>query len=207
MVGSASRLRSLHRWSHSHAGRRSHHVAHHRWRPHAHHRRHRSMGPHHHRRHAGWHHSLAWRRTSELVRWRNGNADLGRRRCERILCDLSGLECGCGGVDQVLGLLLHPLLVVELDIVAMLSAGAMRFPDTGGVVGQVGIAVVTIVLWHRGARILDIVQISKLKQIRTFIINNNRRPFLSQSRFTFGFVYKLKINKVLTFATSFNGQH
>ena len=63
--------------------------------------------------------------------------------------ELSGLEGGGGGVDEVLRLLLHPLLVVELDVLLVLAARAVRLAHGRRVVGEVGVAVVAEVLRHR----------------------------------------------------------
>lgn len=97
---------------------------------------------------------LLWRWSAQLMvgaRRRNGDAPNLWRWCgERILRDLAGLEGGGGGVDQVLRLLLHPLLVVELDVVAVFAAGAVCLAHAGRVVRQVGVTVVAVVLWHGG---------------------------------------------------------
>ena len=58
------------------------------------------------------------------------------------------LERGRGGVDEVLRLLLHPLLVVELDVLLVLPAAAVRLPHGRGVVRQVRVAVVAKVFRH-----------------------------------------------------------
>ena len=52
-------------------------------------------------------------------------------------------------------LVLHPFLVVELDILLVLPAGTVGLPDAGGVVGQVGVAVVAVELGHPGGPLGD----------------------------------------------------
>ena len=74
-----------------------------------------------------------------------------QRRQERRLRTISWLaylEGGCGGVDEVLRLLLHPLLVVKLDVLLVLPAAAVRLPDGRRVVRQVRVAVVAKVFRH-----------------------------------------------------------
>ena len=58
------------------------------------------------------------------------------------------LERGGGGIDEVLCLLLHPLLVVKLDVLLVLPAPAVRLSDRRRVVRQVGIAVIAKVFRH-----------------------------------------------------------
>ena len=45
-------------------------------------------------------------------------------------------------------LILHPLLVVKLDILFVLASGAVGLPNRGRVVRQVGVAIVAVVLRH-----------------------------------------------------------
>ena len=58
------------------------------------------------------------------------------------------LERGGGGIDEVLCLLLHPLLVVKLDVLLVLPAPAVRLSDRRRVVRQVSIAVIAKVFRH-----------------------------------------------------------
>ena len=58
------------------------------------------------------------------------------------------LESGCGGVDEGLRLLLHPLLVVKLDVLLVLPASAVRLSHSRRVVRQVRVAVITKVFRH-----------------------------------------------------------
>lgn len=54
----------------------------------------------------------------------------------------------CSGIDQMLCLLFHPLLVVEFDIILVFSSRAMSFPHGRRIVGQEGVAVVTVIFRH-----------------------------------------------------------
>lgn len=54
----------------------------------------------------------------------------------------------CCRIDERLCLLFHPLLIVELDVILVFSAGAMSFSYGRRVVGEESVAVVTIVLRH-----------------------------------------------------------
>ena len=95
-----------------------HHGSHAWWRE-SHHRSHTHWAHHSH----GTHHHRWWRQSVHHSRChvrRRGNryASLGWWcLCEGIGRDLSGLVGSRSGVNQVLGLVLHPLLVVEFHIV------------------------------------------------------------------------------------------
>ena len=97
------------------------------------------------------HHSWCAGRTRPLA-----HRELGRRRdsdaftwlSKRIVCDLSGFEGGCCGIDQMLSLLFHPFLVVEFDVVFVFSTSAVGFSHARGVVSEVGIAVIAVVFGH-----------------------------------------------------------
>lgn len=136
---------SSHPWPSGHhhgTGRRSHHwgprhhghVPSHRWphsrsRPHWHHPRRRRPHHWHHGRapHMGcWHHARA-RRTRKTGGRRN-HCPRRRRSRERSGRYLSLLKCRGGFVDQALGLLLHPLLIVVLHVLFVLPAAAVRLP-------------------------------------------------------------------------------
>lgn len=108
----------------------------------------------HHRRHVRWHIRHAWTWWCH-VRWWNRNASWLATRCgscKRIVCNLSGLKRSCSGINEMLCLLFHPFLVVELHIVAMLASCTVCFAHRGWVVRQICIAVVAIVLGHTAAR-------------------------------------------------------
>ena len=123
--------RRPHTWWHSH--RRRSHPAHARRRSHAGRRPHAGRKTHRRR----WHH-----RGSAHGLWRrNGHAS-------GTGCEFARLEGCCGGVDEVLCLVLHPLLVVKLDILLVLAAGAMGLSHRRRIVGQVSVAVVTKILRH-----------------------------------------------------------
>lgn len=155
----------------SHRSYRSHHRSHgphrsHHRRSHSHHRRwHRSVGSHHHRttgtHRSGWMHTGRRHHARWSLRWYAGSraeagAEIRRRRyrralvgCERIRSDLTGLESGGCRVDQMLRLLLHPLLIEIFNIVLVLATLAVGLPHARRVVRQVSVAIVAVVLWHR----------------------------------------------------------
>lgn len=166
----SSRAHRTHHWPHRahHRTHRTHHRAHgaHRW-PH-----HRTLRPHHRphwahaRMHSRMHHT--WRprgssRRSRGTMWgprMSGWARMlkrcrGRDGCssfpsERVGGDLACLEGRCRRVDQVLGLLLHPLLVIVLDIVLMLPTLTMRLTNGWRIVREVSVTIITIILRHAG---------------------------------------------------------
>ena len=77
------------------------------------------------------------------------NTAFAHRGCPQTAqVQVAHLERGRGGVDEVLRLLLHPLLVVELDVLLVLPAAAVRLPHGRGVVRQVRVAVVAKVFRH-----------------------------------------------------------
>lgn len=153
-----------HGWSH-HCSRRPHHRA---LRPH-----HRAHGPH--GVHAGVHHArratgMAGRGCARRTRPRRSvRGSMGSRRVgprvlqwggrrhgrslalgERVGGDLARLEGRRRRVDQILRLLFHPLLVVVLDVVLMFAPLAVGLAHGRRVVRQVGVTVITVVLWHCG---------------------------------------------------------
>lgn len=158
--------RRSHRSHRTHGSHHRSHGAHHR-RPHAHHRRHRPVRIHHQRRmlHRGQRgrrrhhrrrrtgrgagrplHSAGGRRPSQAGRWRYGGSSLGG---ERILSYFTRFEsCRCG-VDQMLSLLFHPFLIVELDVVLVFAPGAVGLAHARRVVRKVSVAIIAIVLRHR----------------------------------------------------------
>lgn len=117
----------------------------------------------HKRIHHWWHvrrhvwHPWTWR-SSHVRRWYGNSSGLVTRRwpSEWIVCYLARLECCCGGINQMLRLFLHPLLIVKLHIVAMLAACAMCFTHRGRIVRQICIAVIAVVLWHADNRELQV---------------------------------------------------
>lgn len=90
---------------------------------------------------------MGWTRMLQRRRWWDGCTRFARKW---VGGDLARLEGGRGGVDQVLGLLLHPLLVVVLDIVLVLAALTVGLAHRRRVVRQVSVTVITVILWHRG---------------------------------------------------------
>jgi len=89
-----------------------------------------------------------------------------------VFAELAGHEGGCGGVDEVLGLILHPLLVVELDILLVFAASTVSLSHRGRVVSQVGVAVVAEIFWHGGARLLTS-EIEKVEWLDDGLIQSN----------------------------------
>lgn len=63
---------------------------------------------------------------------------------------LAGLECSRRRIDEVLGLVLHPFLVVKFHVILVLAPRTMCLSYTRRVVCQVGVAVITIILGHLG---------------------------------------------------------
>jgi len=59
-------------------------------------------------------------------------------------------EGGSCGVDEVLSLILHPLLVVKLYIFLVFTSSTVSLSDGRGVVGQICVAVVAEILRHLG---------------------------------------------------------
>ena len=93
-----------------------------------------------HRRHTRGSHGSHTRWPAQALRRRDG--------VTRILAQLALHEGGRGGVNERLGLVLHPLLIVELHILLVLPPTAVGLPHTGRVVGEVGVAIVTVKLGH-----------------------------------------------------------
>ncbi len=83
---------------------------------------------------------MRMRRHSGHARGRDGNAPAKR---------LSGFEGGGRGVDEALRLLLHPFLVVELDVFFVFASGAMRLAYGRRIVRQISVAIIAKIFRHR----------------------------------------------------------
>merc|ERR1712226_211582 len=68
---------------------------------------------------------------------------------------LSGPESGCRSVNEALGLLLHPVLIVKLNVLFVFSAVAVSFTNAWRIVSQMCVAVVAEILAHPVGKSLD----------------------------------------------------
>merc|ERR1719462_1051722 len=120
----------------SHWRPKTHRRAHARWHPHSW----RSPALHPRRPSHRWSHGPHTRRSPHAHgRWYS---------IAGVLSQLATHERSSSGIDQGLGLIFHPLLVIELNILFVLSARAVSLSHTWSVVCEVGVTIVTIELWH-----------------------------------------------------------
>lgn len=140
--------RSTHPWRSSHS-RRSSHTRRHAWGSkgrHSHGRAHARRHPH---RTTWWHAHWPSHRWSHGPHTRRSPHAHGRwYSIAGVLSQLATHERSSSGIDQGLGLIFHPLLVIELNILFVLSARAVSLSHTWSVVCEVGVTIVTIELWH-----------------------------------------------------------
>ena len=78
--------------------------------------------------------------------WRHARWSKARRRPESRRHSRASL---LRRLQQLLCLLLHPLLIVDADVVLVFPTAAVGLADGGWVVGQVGVAVVAVITAHR----------------------------------------------------------
>ena len=118
-------------WSHGHhSGRRGAH--------HWHHGRASHVG--------GRHHARPRRARETGGRWDHGPCR--RRSRERSRRDLPLLKCSRCLVNQALGLLFHPFLIIVFHILFVFPTTAVCLPHRWRIVGKIRITVVTIKLGH-----------------------------------------------------------